>query len=138
MNVSSLEASSSDLYQKWINLTPQIVILGLLSIMVVLINAFVLLLFFFERAAIKTAHKYIISMTANDMTSGMCFVVVVYFKSYFELFKNTKLCEVTSTMGFFLAINNLSTILTSAVDRYWSIAFPIQYKMRVQDHSMCE
>lgn len=134
----SLNHTSIESYQRWTNLMPYFIYFGMLSITAILVNFFVLLLFFFERASIKTAHKYIISISINDLIKGICFAFITYVKTDFGLFNCPKHCVITSKMGIFMTFNTLSTILIATIDRYRCIAYPVHYKSCVKHYSTCE
>lgn len=109
------------------------IILSIITVIIILINSFVLFLFYLERTSIKTAHKYIISMAANDLLTGVVFILMEF--SFFDVytFLNPTACIANSTIVYFIIINSLLTILVASADRYWSIAFPVHYRMRVKD-----
>lgn len=131
-----------DLYQKWVKLFYKefdnqkyayFIILSFITVIIIFVNFFVLILFYYERTSIKTAHKYIISMSVNDLLVGIVNIPMEF--SFFDVhtFLNPGACIANSTIGYFIINNSLITILTASADRYWSIAFPVHYRMRVQN-----
>lgn len=119
----------NELHQNWLKVYPFFMVQALLGISIIVINSFVLLLFFLERKTIKTPHKYIISMVVHDALSGVLFIPLLYSRLDYSAFYNVTICFVFSSLGFFIGLNSLSTMLISSIDRYWAIAFPIHHKI---------
>lgn len=120
-------------HSDWASLKPYFTVQAIFSAIIILNNSFVLLLFFYERKSIKPTHKYIISMVVNELLTGILLIPILCTFFEFYLFTNEKTCFITSTMGFFVIINSLNTILISSIDRYWSIAFPVHYRKYAKD-----
>lgn len=120
-------------HSDWASLKPYFTVQAIFSAIIILNNSFVLLLFFYERKSIKPTHKYIISMVVNDLLTGILFIPTLCTFFEFELFYDPQICFINSSMGFFMIINSLTTILIASVDRYWSIAFPVHYRKHVND-----
>lgn len=140
--MSELNTSEVNLYEKWAQKFHRefenekfiyFIILTILPVIIILVNSFVLFLFYCERASIKTAHKYIISMSLNDLLVGLLTIPVEF--SFFEVhtFLNPVACITNSAIVYFIMINSLIAILIASADRYWSVAFPVHYRMRVND-----
>uniref|UniRef100_A0A336L0Y4 CSON014241 protein n=1 Tax=Culicoides sonorensis TaxID=179676 RepID=A0A336L0Y4_CULSO len=94
-------------------------------------SSFVLYLFYKERSFIKIAHKYIISMSMNDLIVGFlcCSIAISFFR--IEVYVNDKWCQINTAFTMFILYNSLITILIASIDRYWAIAFPIHHKTKV-------
>ncbi|XP_063706153.1 adenosine receptor A3-like [Culicoides brevitarsis] len=105
----------------------------IMSIVIVLGNGLVLLLFYQERKSLKISHKYIISMAFCDLFMGLLSVPTQLYMMDNKVPASSKDCPWIMGVITALVQTSLTVLVASSIDRYWAVKFPHHYRIKAQN-----
>lgn len=108
------------------------VIFSFIIILTFLGCVFALLLFYYERKHRKIAHNFVISLVLGDIIHGCigC-AICIRFCNGSKVGDST--CHIEHAILMATVYISLMNVLTTAIDRFWSILFPLHYYAKMSN-----